>query len=95
MAICTSCEQEMTRKVSCTLTNLLLIDGSYERRRYKPRPVKDAHGNRRLCGDCGAPAGGFHHPGCDMETCPRCSHQLISCGCWEDLETSAEAAGLV
>ena len=35
------------------------------------------------CGDCGAPRGGFHHRGCDLERCPRCSGQLISCGCDE------------
>jgi hypothetical protein len=29
--------------------------------------------------------GGYHHPGCDMEICPRCGNQLITCDC----ETSA------
>ena len=33
------------------------------------------------CGDCGVKAGHNHHPGCDMERCPKCHHQLISCGC--------------
>jgi len=33
-----------------------------------------------ICGDCKVPVGGFHHPGCDNEKCPRCSWQLISCG---------------
>ena len=33
------------------------------------------------CHDCGCPNGGYHHPGCDEEKCPRCGGQLIGCGC--------------
>src|SRR5688572_13900076 len=33
------------------------------------------------CHDCNVKPGGFHHPGCDMERCPKCKGQLISCGC--------------
>lgn len=34
MAVCESCKREMLDGVSCTLTHLLLVNGSYERRRY-------------------------------------------------------------
>lgn len=88
MAVCDSCNQEMLDGVSCTLTHLLLVNGSYERRRYQAHPVRDENGDRRKCGDCGTPSGGLHHPGCDMEPCPRCRRQLISCDCWEDLESA-------
>ena len=33
------------------------------------------------CGDCGAEEGMFHDWGCDMERCPFCGGQLISCEC--------------
>lgn len=38
--------------------------------------------NRETCHDCGAKEGQLHHLGCDMERCPKCGHQLISCGCF-------------
>jgi hypothetical protein len=36
------------------------------------------------CHDCGAYRGMFHGPGCDMEKCPACRRQLLSCGCLEE-----------
>ena len=34
---------------------------------------------RNLCHDCGAKPGELHEYGCDVEHCPTCGHQLISC----------------
>lgn len=37
--------------------------------------------NLRKCHDCGCREGELHAPGCDMECCPFCGGQLISCNC--------------
>jgi hypothetical protein len=34
-----------------------------------------------VCGVCGVPLGSFHHPGCDVEECPKCHEQLLICDC--------------
>jgi ferredoxin len=34
---------------------------------------------RKHCGDCGCIEGELHEIGCDMERCPVCGNQLISC----------------
>jgi len=36
------------------------------------------------CHDCGVTELRYHHPGCDMERCPNCYGQMISCDCLLD-----------
>lgn len=36
------------------------------------------------CYSCLVADGGYHHPGCGGEACPRCGGQLIGCGCLEE-----------
>lgn len=44
---------------------------------------REAKGDARMitCHDCGVPEGAIHEYGCDMEICPFCGHQLLSCDC--------------
>lgn len=35
----------------------------------------------KTCHDCGSREGELHLPGCDMERCPFCLNQLITCDC--------------
>ena len=40
--------------------------------------------NFDFCPDCGVKRGGYHHPWCDVEMCPRCGGRLLVCDC-EDI----------
>lgn len=79
MAECKWCEQEMTSHPDTCAgnTEVEYPDG----KKLKPLPYG---GPGERCHDCGIARGGNHHPGCDMEKCPRCGGQLISCGCLDE-----------
>jgi len=44
------------------------------------------HGRRAPCDECAVVRGELHVPGCDLERCPACRGQAISCGCPYDEE---------
>lgn len=78
MAICDYCERDMSDEAttSCNQIEVEFPDGV-------KMPAIPYDGEER-CHDCGVSMGGNHHPGCDMERCPRCRGQIISCGCLYD-----------
>jgi hypothetical protein len=79
MAVCRWCAQEMTTATSC-IVDAFHIDGrAVEMIPYGAEPWGGAFLLR--CGDCGVARGGHHHPGCDVQRCPSCRGQLMTCDC--------------
>ena len=46
--------------------------------------------NVTFCHDCGAMEGETHEDGCDVECCPICHEQAISCGCSKEDQAKYE-----
>ena len=80
MSSCEWCHKNMLdpEVVTCTGNARIALCGvDYETIAYAAKAMPPEH----RCHDCNVKIGGKHHPRCDMERCPRCSGQLISCGC--------------
>lgn len=76
MAICDSCDQEMTTAKECTFNAIRFPDGKWMLRSSEHFDEKSGR-----CHDCNVIHGRIHHYGCDVERCPMCGDQLISCDC--------------
>ncbi len=78
MVKCDDCGQEMKTAIHCSkmFSGIVLNEKKYKR----DTTYYDVNHN---CHDCGIynNAGNLHHYGCDIERCPRCKGQLISCNC--------------
>ena len=86
MAVCEWCNEEMMKGCSCSANMEVEFPDGTKMPSIPYEDEEQAWGEveGRECPDCGTPHGGFHHPGCDMERCPRCNGQLIGCGCLDD-----------
>jgi len=86
MAFCLWCKQEMLARSTTTCTANKVVEFP-DGQKFAAVPYEhDEPDEYQRCHDCGVTIGGCHHPGCDMERCPRCGGQLISCGCLDEEE---------
>lgn len=88
MANCNWCGQPMGGKLPARTCRANLVEIAHFSEEanaslfnflFRPVPYDGAEGAR--CPTCRVLKDGDHHPGCDREKCPVCSHLLNHCGC--------------
>lgn len=72
------------------ISSYTLRGKSFSRVRYGSE-ADDWGADKSPCHDCAVIKGEFHVPDCDVEECPSCGGQLISCDCsFDDIAGSAD-----
>lgn len=84
MTICGWCNKHMGGKISSCDENVKVDFGTSVMDPIKYGDETRAKFENERCHDCKVTKGGIHHPGCDVEECPKCHKQLISCGCLDE-----------
>ena len=82
MAKCEYCGKEMLKAIGCKKVIIISNGKKYQPIKYGfEHYYNGTFDPNERCGDCGCKVGHYHHPGCDVEECPVCGGQLLSCGC--------------
>ncbi len=91
-ARCTQCRREMLSTPGCSLSSYTGSHGrKYPRIKWGDESGPGYGGGR--CGDCGCLPKHYHHVGCDIERCPKCHNQALSCDCFDaELRSSRRVA---
>ncbi|MFE9691551.1 hypothetical protein [Micromonospora sp. NPDC005806] len=72
------------------ITHIAIEGSEYERIRYGGEGYWEFGNISGNCHDCGIVAGQLHAITCDMEECPKCRGQLLSCPCQIDGDDEAD-----
>jgi len=80
--ICNYCKEDMSIVDNCKWAEINGVE--YPNNEKLPASTYHFDEQSGRCHDCNIKHGNYHHPGCDVERCPKCKDQLISCGCLHD-----------
>ncbi len=83
ISVCPECGTPVGYKgVVNKLYNFLCSKCGWEGSNFKTKKIKtDFRHRAKPCHDCGIVEGELHKENCDMEVCPFCGLQLLTCGC--------------
>lgn len=81
MVKCHVCGKKKSDNAGCDWGCFEIDERKYERLKYGDERRSHFSREAPFCPGCGAPEGGYHHPGCPVEECPLCRKTVLNCEC--------------